>query len=323
MRKCFILLLMVVTVSLAGCSGGYVDPAELGMIKTSSGWDKTLYKPRRVWIGPWSTLYVVDCSEYTYNEHLEILTADELNLKCTISARCSIDASKEDEVKSVFDRIRPSPGNGKMIISAKSIYDIYGKLVIQGEPREMIGSMTVTEVREKRSQIVKETFAKVTEQLKKTPLTCTALKITNIDWPDAITNAMEKKKEAEIEIEAEERRIQQKVVAAQGEQQVAEISYQIEILEAAMIADANKIIAGSLTPEFLQWHNIKVLGEAARGQNNAFIIAPYDAMSSSDFVKNGQLAQMLKVSSRAEGIMKELKKKKEAVQKKATEAPKK
>lgn len=55
---------------------------------------------------------------------------------------------------------------------------------------------------------------------------------------------------------------------AKGELQLAQLEYEKQLVEAAMIADSNKIIGASITPAYLAYWELKVLSEAAKGPNN-------------------------------------------------------
>ena len=46
--------------------------------------------------------------------------------------------------------------------------------------------------------------------------------------------------------------------------------------EAQGVADANRIIAGSLTNSYLSWYYIEMLKNVANSQNNTFVITPFD-----------------------------------------------
>jgi regulator of protease activity HflC (stomatin/prohibitin superfamily) len=47
-------------------------------------------------------------------------------------------------------------------------------------------------------------------------------------------------------------------------------------VEAQGIADANRVIAGSLTSNYLSWYYIEMLKTVASAQNNTFVITPFD-----------------------------------------------
>lgn len=47
-------------------------------------------------------------------------------------------------------------------------------------------------------------------------------------------------------------------------------------VEAQGIADANRVIAGSLTNSYLTWYYVEMLKKVAESQNNTFVITPFD-----------------------------------------------
>lgn len=47
-------------------------------------------------------------------------------------------------------------------------------------------------------------------------------------------------------------------------------------IEAQGIADANRVIAGSLTNSYLTWYYVEMLKKVAESQNNTFVITPFD-----------------------------------------------
>jgi len=89
--------------------------------------------------------------------------------------------------------------------------------------------------------------------------------IRDIRLPESVVKAIEEKRKAYEEaqrmqflLEKEKLEAERKKVEAQG------------------IAEANRIIAGSLTREYLMWKFIENIQEYARSQNNTIILLPYD-----------------------------------------------
>ena len=68
----------------------------------------------------------------------------------------------------------------------------------------------------------------------------------------------------------------------------------VEMKKAEAVAESIKIIRDQLagSPEYLKWHEIRMLSEAAKGPNNAFIIVPY-GQETDTIVNNAQLKQLL------------------------------
>ena len=89
--------------------------------------------------------------------------------------------------------------------------------------------------------------------------------LRRVKLPDAVMAAIESKlaedqnaQKMEFTLVKEGREAQRKRVEAQG------------------IADANRVIAGSLTNSYLSWYYIEMLKNVANSQNNTFVITPFD-----------------------------------------------
>jgi hypothetical protein len=292
----------------SGCNCVWVDPGELGRVKTTSGWKDEVQKPGRCTLGWWSDMYTVDSTENTYVENLEILMKDQINLSMDVQVRLGVDVTKTKEVLSLFDRVKagtqPVVGGNQPVqgrreknhISLNALYKIYAQMVVQSVPRNILSPLKTDEFRDQRAELALLLDKKIREALLTTPLKATAVEVTNIDWPEIITRANIAAKEREIEIKAEQAKVEKEVVKAQGALKVAEEQYKVQVLEAKMIADSNKLIADSLknNPEFLQWHTVKFLSQAADGPNNSFLIIPYQAMGNGrDIMSPALLRQML------------------------------
>jgi hypothetical protein len=310
---------------MSGCNCEWVQPGELGRVKTTSGWNDDLLKPGRHSVGWNGTLYTMDATENTFTESMNILMKDQINLSLSLQIRCGVDVAKSKEVLSVFDRVKagtnPNVGGTppagqikKTHITLNAMYKIYAQMLMQSVPRATLSPLTVEEFRDQRADLSKLIDKKIREALASTPLKAYEIQVTNIDWPAIITRANEAAKEREIEIKAEEAKVQKELVRAQGEQKIAEERYKVQMLEAKMIADANRLISDSLkdNPEFLQWHTVKFLSEAAKGPNNAFLIIPYQALGGEKghVLTPALLRQLLEDKKPAQPVKKETEEKK-------------
>ena len=83
--------------------------------------------------------------------------------------------------------------------------------------------------------------------------------------PDPVTNAINKKVESQQGAEQMKYVLQKETAEAER-----------RTIEAGGIAKSQEIIAGSLSPEYLQWRYITTLESLATSPNNTFVITPYD-----------------------------------------------
>jgi regulator of protease activity HflC (stomatin/prohibitin superfamily) len=89
--------------------------------------------------------------------------------------------------------------------------------------------------------------------------------LRNVDPPEKLKQAIQAKLEAEQEA-------QKMAFILEKERMEAERKR----VEAKGIADAQKIIANSLSPEYLQWYYIEALRKLVDSPNNSTIILPFD-----------------------------------------------
>jgi len=89
--------------------------------------------------------------------------------------------------------------------------------------------------------------------------------LRNVELPLKVREAIDEKIAAE-------QRAQQMVYVLQKEKQEAER----KTVEAAGVAEAQKIINSTISNSYLQWKYIETLKELVNSPNNSFVIAPYD-----------------------------------------------
>ena len=131
-----------------------------------------------------------------------------------------------------------------------------------------------------------------------TPLVVDDAEITNYDWPDSITNAQEALVSIQLKEAAAEAQVRADLKKAEGDLKVEQARKLVELKKAEAVAESIDIIKKKLAgaPEYLMWHQIRVMGEAAQGPNNAFILYPYatDTGEVQRMMGNAGLTQMLK-----------------------------
>ncbi len=139
------------------------------------------------------------------------------------------------------------------------------KQVVRTAVRDAIAEMESSVVYQERQKLQEKIKREVSEQLTRRYLILEDVLIRDIRLPESVVRAIEEKRKAYEEaqrmqflLEKEKLEAERKKVEAQG------------------IAEANRIIAGSLTREYLMWKFIENIQEYARSQNNTIILLPYD-----------------------------------------------
>ena len=279
---------------LAGCSTK-VPQGKLGRVKTPNGWGDSLLKPGHHTCYFRDEMYTIDGTEKTFSKQLEILVGGKINLKCTVAVRMSVNQDKEESVLSLFDKV-PSTKNN---ISVDLLYKTYVEPVIDSVPRAIYGTQPdVQTVISNKIELEDEVAKKVIAAVSTTPAKISLCKVTNYDWPDSITKAQEELAGIELEEEKSAAKVRADLKKAEGMLKVEEANKLVEVKKAEAIAESIAVIKDSLAgaPEYLQWHTVRAMSEAATGPNNAFILFPYNmpGINMDSAVSNVQLMQLLK-----------------------------
>jgi len=275
MKKFALLLGIVAAMFAAGCTVE-VPQGTKCKVMTVDGWQDEIYDPGRATCWGRDDAYFIDTTEDLYTETLKILCADDLNFEFDVNTRCGVNDDK-DAINRVFTKVRS--GEDKLI-SRQDIYRIYVKPVVEAEARKIVAARETSQINAERGQIENEIRTAVMEQLKTVPVNIGLINISNLDFPAIITQANEKNKQREIAIKEERAKAQIAQARAEGELRVKNKEYQIALLEAKEIADAQAIIGASLNnnPLYLAWQQNKVMLAAAKSANKMFIV-PFDMMN--------------------------------------------
>ena len=154
------------------------------------------------------------------------------------------------------------------------------KQIVRTSVRDAIAEMESSVVYQERTKLQEKIKREVGSQLMKRYLILEDVLIRDLRLPESVVRAIEEKRKAYEEaqrmqflLEKEKLEAERKKVEAQG------------------IAEANRIIAGSLTKEYLTWKFIENIQEYAKSPNNTVIKAhiPYgkgDHGSGASFISN-------------------------------------
>ncbi len=117
----------------------------------------------------------------------------------------------------------------------------------------------------KRDEFVTSVSKQLEEKFEKRGMMLEQVLLRNVVLPDKVREAIDEKIAADQDA-------QKMVYVLQKEQKEAERKK----VEAEGIATAQKIIANSLTPMYLQWNYIQTLKSLVNSPNSTFVITPYD-----------------------------------------------
>ena len=139
------------------------------------------------------------------------------------------------------------------------------KPVIRSAVRDVVATLDSAQVYQERALIQQKIASQVRSELEKRYISLDEILIRDIKLPTKVVEAIEQKRRALEEAQRMKFLVEKEKLEAERKK-----------IEAKGIADANRIIAGSLTREYLMWKFLENIKEYAESGNNTIILIPYD-----------------------------------------------
>lgn len=287
--------LMILASGIIGCSEN-VPPGTVGRVTTRSGWQGDILKPGYHTCYGYDTMYRLDVTNQSFRETMNILVGGKVNLKCELTVRIRANTEDEEMMKKAFESITADKDR---TITVEQLYKTFLQMKAQAIPRAIYEVQPDVQTAVANSpKLAAEVRKLITDAAKSTPLVVEDAQITNYDWPDSITKAQEELVKVQLQEAAEEARVRAELKRSEGQLKVEEANKLVELKKAEAVAESITIIKEKLAgaPEYLMWHQIRVMGQAAMGPNNCFILYPFatDPAQVRTMLTNANLAQMLK-----------------------------
>ncbi len=250
----FILVLSALT--LTSCTNphtpagneGYVyeDPRIFG----KGGHRGVVSGPGNYGVSLWRNKIInIDIRPATYTEKFKILAKDDLNVSFNFHAVISVRKGKVADVVQNF-------GGGKWY--TRFIREPFRTFV-----RDAVQQYTSRDIKGTREIIAKDVENKLSQHLKGSPFQLVSLVVGDINYPDIVAQAVEKKLAAQQLLE--EKTVQKEIAQKDAE---------IKIEEAKGIASAQRIINETLTVNYLQHEAIKAQEKMANSPNHTTVYIP-------------------------------------------------
>jgi len=230
---------------------GYVK--ENPRIFGQGGYRGALVGPANYGLSFWRNEVVnVDFRPKTYTEKFRILTQDELNISFSFQTI-----------------IKPEKGSIKRVVEEYSGDDFYARFIrepLRSMVRKNVQTLDSREVKGKREEISNAVKKELTAYLEGSPFVIISTVVGNIDYPNVVTAAVEKKLAAQQMLEEKETQIQ-----------IAIKNAAIAKEEAKGLSEAQEIINKTLTTNYLQYLAIKAQLEMASSPNHTTVYIPSGA----------------------------------------------
>jgi hypothetical protein len=241
-------------ITLTGCANpdtpaGYEGYVRRGAIVGSVSFHSAQTGPTSTGLGWLLSVENIDVRWNTYSEKFQVMSAD--NLSVSFNAHVVM---------------RPKPGEVKQIVEVYGGQDWYTRNLQQpfrNAIYEAVAGYKALEAKDKRELIANKVKIQFLAFLKQKPFEVQSIVVGTINLPQFVATAQEQKIAKETELERKGFEID-----------IAKREAQVRVEEAKGIAEAQKIINTTLTPNYLQHEAIMAQEKMAKSPNHTTIYIP-------------------------------------------------
>lgn len=251
-----LIVVCALALSTMGCTTE-LPVGHVGMIMSADGLQKQVYQPGRHFVGPLSSLLLIEKQELKAKETLSILCKDDLNFAFDLVIRTRLDADDAKSVATVLER-QGANLNNRNVLTTQFLYNTYVQPAARSIARTVVAKYETTEIRENRDKIQKAINDELIKSLKGTPMEIMAVYTSNFDYPKVITDAMTLAKKSEVDIKRTEIDKTKRILAAKADREVAEERKATRVAEAESEAAYNTIVAQSVSTNYLKLREIEL-----------------------------------------------------------------
>lgn len=239
-----------------------IPPGHVGKIMTKDGYREGLLPTSKLRLDKcWAycdRLVIMDNTDKSYVEPMTIfIPADKLNINVDLRATLSVDPLKADPLFNKLPQV--TQGDQLSLISGETIYNTYGKQILQAEVRSYLTQYTISEIASNNEKIngdIQNLLQKVMGA--KTPFKVNYAGLTNIKYPAIITEAQENSAKRREMIAQEEASLSVSKVKLDRELQEAKMQRAIEKEKAETEAQAQRVLAEAVDPRSLRIKELEI-----------------------------------------------------------------
>ncbi len=241
-------LLLCALAIVCGCSS--VDVGHIGIERGGSGFGDDLLAPGWYVCGPSCKVVQMETSDIDHKVKVNVLCADSLNFGFDVNILAGVDTGNPKSILKTFEMLKPEKDD---TISAIQLFNTYIASVVQEEARKAVSRYQASEIVGKQSQVMEEIKAAVYATVKEQASVVSVKRVTisDLSFPDVITQAQTIKAQRHVEIETAHAEGDKMAAQAEAKLRLSQIEAQRRIIESQGIADANHIIGQSITPGFI------------------------------------------------------------------------
>lgn len=218
-------------------------------------------------------LVILDASDtYRSMDMSVFMPEDRLDLDFTVRLTLAVNPEKYDEL---FSRMRVDPATEDSRvrhISLSRAFATYAEQIINTTSRAHMSQFTIMEIASNRDQVGAALAARLTEELQeKTPFVIRHAALSDVKFPELITEAQQRAAERREAIAQEEAELEVSQVRLERQLQEERLQRLVDVERAQAEAEVNRILAESLTPEYERYRALQFLDLAARSDNKVFV----------------------------------------------------
>ena len=250
-RTMVIVIVSLIFLVLFGSSIFYtIEPGEKGVIfrKFSGGLDKEkIYEQGFHVIAPWNTLHIYDVKINETFEKMEVLSQNGLSIKIDLSFRYN---PIHNKIGYLHDEI------------GRNYVERIVKPEIRSVTREVIGNYLPEELYSTKREAIEDEIETLTRaKVEPKYITLDAILIRDVTLPQTLRTAIEQKLKQEQEALEYDFKIQKARKEAERKER-----------EANGIAEFQKIVNRTITPQLLKWKGVEATQEISKSQNSKVIV---------------------------------------------------
>lgn len=270
------LLAVALTASLAACGAKVeVAPAHIGKIMTKDGYREGTVGTSKFRLDACFTycdnLVTLNVADQANTESMEIfMPEDKLKLRVAVRTNLTINPKKAE---SLFNTVAPSAAtdNRTSVIEREQVYKTYAQQVILTETREYLSQYTIAEVASSMEKVNADLRERLSKSLEaRTPFSVRYVGITDIKYPDIITEAQESAAKRREQIQSEEAQREIDKVRLERELQQATLQRKIDVEKAEADAQVDATRANALTPAVLKLRELEIEKIKSERWNGAY-----------------------------------------------------
>lgn len=247
-----IIFMALFALLMTGCRGEKVEvpPAHLGKVMTKDGYREGTIgtsKFRLEWC--WSfcdKLVLLNVADQAYTENMEIfIPEDKLKLKIAIRTNLTLSPKKAE---ALFNTIPPSADEANSdylaTIGRDAAYKTYAQQIILTETREYLSQYSIAEIASSLEKVNADLRERLSKSLS-SHFDVRYVGITDIKYPDIITEAQENAAKRREMIEQENAQKEVDKVKLEREFNEAQLQRKIDVEKAEADAEADRVRAAA------------------------------------------------------------------------------